>query len=114
MIPWLLTIELLSKKSTKLSELVGAMITQYPCSGEINFKVQDSDQTIQKILSHYQKLHPEINRVDGISCDFGDWRFNVRASNTEPLLRLNVEARGEQAQQLMQEKTSELKQIIAS
>ncbi len=114
MIPWLLTIELLSKKSTKLSELVGAMITQYPCSGEINFKVQDSDQTIQKILSHYQQLHPEINRVDGISCDFGDWRFNVRASNTEPLLRLNVEARGEQAQQLMQEKTSELKQIIAS
>ncbi|MFC3903176.1 phosphomannomutase [Acinetobacter marinus] len=114
MIPWLLTIELLSKKSTKLSELVGAMIAQYPCSGEINFKVQDSDQTIQKILSHYQALHPEINRVDGISCDFGDWRFNVRASNTEPLLRLNVEARGEQAQQLMQEKTSELKQIIAN
>lgn len=114
MIPWLLTIELLSKKSTKLSELVGAMITQYPCSGEINFKVQDSDHTIQKILSHYQTLNPEINRVDGISCDFGDWRFNVRASNTEPLLRLNVEARGEQAQQLMQEKTSELKQIIAS
>lgn len=114
MIPWLLTIELLSKKSTKLSELVGVMIEQYPCSGEINFKVQDSGQTIQKILSHYQALNPDINRVDGVSCDFGDWRFNVRASNTEPLLRLNVEARGEQAQQLMQEKTSELKHLIGN
>lgn len=112
MIPWLLVIDLLSKKGTSLSTLVNGMIAQYPCSGEINFKVENTQTTIDRILADYQDLQPNIDRTDGISCDFGEWRFNIRASNTEPLLRLNVETQGENAQSLLKDKTAELSQKI--
>ncbi len=106
MIPWLLVTELLSRSGKKLSQLVGERIQAYPCSGEINYRVNNMQQTIERILHHYtnQSVHPEhvegqtdypvIDHTDGVSIEFPDWRFNLRGSNTEPLLRLNVETRG--------------------
>ena len=91
MIPWLLVIELLSETGQSLSSLVDAMIERFPCSGEINFKVADTAKTIDKIMAHYQSQNPKIDTTDGVSLNFGAWRFNIRASNTEPLLRLNIE-----------------------
>ncbi|HCK30303.1 MAG TPA: phosphomannomutase CpsG, partial [Acinetobacter ursingii] len=79
--------------------------------GEINFKVADTQITIQKLFDHYAAQHPQIDRTDGVSLDFGIWRFNVRASNTEPLLRLNIESRGEQARP-MQDYVDELTTLI--
>ena len=112
MIPWLLVIDLLSKKQATLAELVGDMIGKYPCSGEINFKVNNAQHTIQQVLAQYQALKPELDTMDGVSCAFSDWRFNIRASNTEPLLRLNIEAQGPQAQQLVQDKVAEISALI--
>lgn len=102
MIPWLLVTTLLSETEQSLSTLVENMIAKFPCSGEINFKVADTQATIQKLFDHYHDQNPEIDRTDGVSLDFGLWRLNVRASNTEPLLRLNIESRGhdDQAQSI--------------
>ncbi|MAK30804.1 phosphomannomutase CpsG [Acinetobacter sp.] len=102
MIPWLLVTTLLSETEQSLSTLVENMIAKFPCSGEINFKVADTQATIQKLFDHYNDQNPEIDRTDGVSLDFGLWRLNVRASNTEPLLRLNIESRGhdDQAQSI--------------
>lgn len=112
MIPWLLTINLLSNTKKSLSQLVEAMIAAFPCSGEINFTVTDSTVTIQKILTHYQPQNPEIDRTDGISLNFGEWRFNVRASNTEPLLRLNIESFATKNPRPMAEYVAELTALI--
>lgn len=101
MIPWLLVIELLSQRNQSLSDLMHDRMQMFPCSGEINFTVADSQSTIDKILAHFAHSNPQIDRTDGISADFGDWRFNLRASNTEPLLRLNIEACGKNAQVLI-------------
>jgi phosphomannomutase/phosphomannomutase/phosphoglucomutase len=94
MIPWLLVTELLSRSGKKLSKLVGERIQAYPCSGEINYRVTNVTETIERVLQHYQSQNPIIDRTDGVSVEFADWRFNLRGSNTEPLLRLNVETRG--------------------
>lgn len=112
MIPWLLVIDLLSKQRSSLSTLVNGMIAAYPCSGEINFKVTDCQTTIADVLAHYAPEQPQIDRTDGISADFGTWRFNIRASNTEPLLRLNIETR--QDQDLLTQKIAELTDLIES
>lgn len=93
MIPWLLAVVVLSETKQPLSELVEEMIAKFPCSGEINFKVADTQATIQKIFDYFAEQNPIIDRTDGVSLDFGAWRVNVRASNTEPLLRLNIESR---------------------
>ena len=93
MIPWLLAVVVLSETKKPLSELVQAMIAKFPCSGEINFKVADTQATIQKIFDHFADQNPIIDYTDGVSLNFGAWRLNVRASNTEPLLRLNIESR---------------------
>lgn len=114
MIPWLLVISVLSETQLSLSTLVEDMIAKFPCSGEINFKVKDTASTIQKIFDHYQDQHPTIDRTDGVSLDFGAWRFNVRASNTEPLLRLNIESRHDRAPQPMQHYIDELTALIQS
>lgn len=114
MIPWLLAIVVLSETKQSLSSLVEEMIAKFPCSGEINFKVQDTAVTIQKIFDYYQAQKPEIDRTDGVSLDFGAWRFNVRASNTEPLLRLNIESRRDRHPQAMQHYIDELTAIIQS
>ena len=100
MIPWLLVAELLSSSGKKMSQLVGERITAYPCSGEINYRVNNVAETIERVLAYYckpQPLTPIIDRTDGVSVEFPNWRFNLRGSNTEPLLRLNVETRGDLA-----------------
>lgn len=114
MIPWLLAIAVLSETKQSLSLLVEDMIRKFPCSGEINFKVQDTQVTIQKIFDFYQAQQPIIDQTDGVSLDFGTWRLNVRASNTEPLLRLNIESRADHHPRPMQDYVDELTAIIQS
>lgn len=112
MIPWLLVISVLSETHQTLSSLVEGMIEKFPCSGEINFKVADTQATIQKIFDHFADQNPAIDETDGVSLNFGAWRFNVRASNTEPLLRLNIESRKDQNPKPMQDYVDELTQLI--
>ncbi|POU19952.1 phosphomannomutase CpsG [Acinetobacter sp. ACNIH3] len=114
MIPWLLAMAVLSETGKSLSSLVEEMIAKFPCSGEINFKVADTQATIQKLFDHYADQKPEIDQTDGVSLNFGSWRFNVRASNTEPLLRLNIESRRDQNPRPMQDYVNELTQLIQS
>ncbi|WP_436906264.1 phosphomannomutase CpsG [Acinetobacter johnsonii] len=112
MIPWLLAISVLSETQQTLSSLVEDMIEKFPCSGEINFKVADTQATIQKIFDHFADQNPAIDETDGISLNFGAWRLNVRASNTEPLLRLNIESCKDQNPQPIQDYVDELTQLI--
>ena len=112
MIPWLLAISVLSETQQTLSSLVEGMIEMFPCSGEINFKVADTQATIQKLFDHFADQNPAIDDTDGVSLNFGAWRFNVRASNTEPLLRLNIESRKDQNPKPMQDYVDELTQLI--
>lgn len=112
MIPWLLAVSVLSDTQKSLSSLVEEMITKFPCSGEINFKVTDTQVTIQKIFDHFAEQNPAIDYTDGVSLDFGTWRLNVRASNTEPLLRLNIESRLDKNPKPMQDYVDELTQLI--
>lgn len=112
MIPWLLAMAVLSETGKSLSSLVEEMIAKFPCSGEINFKVADTQATIQKLFDHYADQKPEIDQTDGVSLNFGSWRFNVRASNTEPLLRLNIESRRDHHPRPMQDYVDELTQLI--
>ncbi|MGD8914134.1 MAG: phosphomannomutase CpsG [Candidatus Thiodiazotropha sp.] len=93
-IPWLLVAELLSITNRPLSELVGERMAAYPCSGEINYRVRDVQSSIEAVKNHFNgSLFLKVDTTDGLSMEFPDWRFNLRASNTEPLLRLNVETR---------------------
>ena len=110
MIPWLLVTELLSLSGKTLSQLVNERIAAYPCSGEVNYKVKDPTETIEHITNYFSSQSAEISNVDGVSIEFPNWRFNLRASNTEPLLRLNVESRGDR--NLMLEKLSEIEKQI--
>ena len=112
MIPWLLAVVVLSETKQSLSSLVEEMIAKFPCSGEINFKVADTQTTIQKIFDHYDEQKPVIDYTDGVSLDFGEWRLNVRASNTEPLLRLNIESRLDHNPKPMQHYVDELTALI--
>lgn len=112
MIPWLLAVSVLSETQQTLSSLVEGMIEKFPCSGEINFKVADTQATIQKIFDHFADQNPAIDDTDGVSLTFGAWRLNVRASNTEPLLRLNIESRKDQNPKPMQDYVDELTQLI--
>ena len=106
MIPWLLLVELMSTRNASLSSLIGDRVARFPASGEINRRVDDAVRVQREIEAEYGKAALDISHVDGLGMDFADWRFNLRASNTEPLLRLNVESRGDFA--LMQAKTREL------
>ncbi|HCU07211.1 MAG TPA: phosphomannomutase [Holosporales bacterium] len=110
MIPWLLVSELISIKNTPLSKMVDACIAAYPCSGEINYTVVDTKKTLDKIRKYFIPLNPIVDTQDGLSMSFVDWRFNVRASNTEPLLRLNIEAKNNIKR--VQEKVLEIEQLI--
>ena len=112
MIPWLLAVVVLSETKQSLSSLVEDMIAKFPCSGEINFKVANTQITIQKIFDHYADQKPVIDYTDGVSLDFGEWRLNVRASNTEPLLRLNIESRRDQNPKSIQTYVDEVTQLI--
>jgi phosphomannomutase len=95
MIPWLMVARLLSQGGKSLTDLVGSMRREFPSSGEINFRVTDLPAVVARVETALGAVARHTDRTDGLSLDFGDWRLNLRASNTEPLLRLNVEARGD-------------------
>lgn len=110
MIPWLLIAALVSGSGRSLGDLVADRVAKFPCSGEINFKVADARASVDRVLGHYAALAPTLDHTDGVSADFGDWRFNLRSSNTEPLLRLNVETRGDAI--LLQSRTDEISRLL--
>jgi phosphomannomutase/phosphomannomutase/phosphoglucomutase len=106
MIPWLLVTELMCRSGQPLSSLVGERIVCYPASGEINRRLNDPAATLAGIENHYRTVAKETDYTDGLSMEFDRWRFNLRCSNTEPVVRLNVETRGDQT--LMEQKTQEI------
>ncbi len=110
MVPWLLIAGLMSRTGTPLAELVEARMQAFPCSGEINFTVADAPAAIRAVLRRYAALEPQVDRTDGISADFGEWRFNLRSSNTEPLVRLNIESRANHG--LVAERVGEISDIL--
>ena len=110
MIPWLLLAEMISVQGKSLAELVDERIERYPVSGEINVEAADPQAVIEAVHARYAAQPHEIDRTDGIGMDFGDWRFNLRASNTEPLLRMNLETRGDHA--LMERRRDEILELI--
>ncbi|MBS7458547.1 phosphomannomutase [Coralloluteibacterium stylophorae] len=111
-IPWLLVAQLLARRGQPLSQLVAERMRRYPASGEINRHVADIRASIARIEEHYAPQATAIDRTDGLSLEFADWRFNLRGSNTEPVLRLNVESRGDAA--LMRRRTEEILALIDS
>ncbi len=110
MIPWLLVAELVSRNGKTLSQLVGERIKAYPCSGEINYTVPDAAVAVQAVREHYAQAQALVDTTDGLGLEFADWRLNVRSSNTEPLLRLNIEARSDA--QLVWQKVAEVASLI--
>jgi phosphomannomutase/phosphomannomutase/phosphoglucomutase len=110
MIPWLLVAQLVSTSGKTLSELVNDRMRLFPASGEINRKVADASRAIEEISNLYGGSAKSIDTTDGISLEYDDWRFNLRASNTEPVIRLNVESRGNES--LMKEKVSDILSVL--
>jgi len=110
MIPWLLLAELLGRTDASLSSLLEDRMAAFPASGEINRTLKNPEQVLKSIENHYSEQASDVAFIDGLSMDFSDWRFNLRLSNTEPLVRLNVESRGNPS--LMKERTEELLQAI--
>ena len=110
MIPWLLVTQIISETGQTLSQLVGERMRLFPASGEINRRVADAKATIAAVLEKYRSESKSVDFTDGVSVEFDRWRFNLRASNTEPLIRLNVESRGDEA--LLREMTAELLELI--
>ena len=110
MIPWLLVAELICAKQQSLESMVKARIEAFPSSGEINNTLNDADAALMRVTEKYQPQAKDVDTTDGLGMSFGSWRFNLRKSNTEPVIRLNVESRGDVA--LMKQKTSELLAII--
>ena len=110
MIPWLLLIEILSVEDRPLSELIKARMDRYPVSGEINRKVRNGHAVLEAIEAQYRGKELTSDHVDGLSMEFENWRFNLRPSNTEPVIRLNVETRADK--DLLKAKTDELIQLI--
>ena len=110
MIPWLLVAAIVSHSGQSLSTLVDDCMLRYPSSGEINREVADAGEAIRVIGERYGPESVAVDETDGVSIEMENWRFNLRASNTEPVIRLNVESRGDT--QLMQEKTAELLALI--
>jgi len=112
MIPWLKVLDLMSRSGRPLSELVNERISLFPSSGEINRRLESAGPAIEKVLGHYRSAAIHEDYTDGLSLEFENWRFNLRSSNTEPVVRLNVESRGDRA--LMEDKTTELLSLIES
>ncbi len=110
MIPWLLVAELLCVEGKSLSSMVEERIAKFPSSGEINSKLKDPEAAINRVLDAYKADAEHVDTTDGISVEFSDWRFNLRMSNTEPVVRLNVESRADVA--LMQSKTDQLLKLL--
>ncbi|MEY2853550.1 MAG: phosphomannomutase [Pseudomonadota bacterium] len=116
MIPWLIVLQVMSETGKSLSQLVGERMKLFPASGEINRKLDPSKGGAKAVLEraqqHYQSQAKFIDHTDGLSVEFDNWRFNLRASNTEPLVRLNVESRGDEA--LMRARTAELLALMGA
>ena len=110
MIPWLIIWELLSNIDLSLADLVARQQNMFPSSGELNFNVSNPSSCLENIKTFFEKKALQIDETDGISLTFEDWRFNLRKSNTEPLVRLNVETRGNTI--LLNKKTKEIKNLI--
>ncbi|MCP4874932.1 MAG: phosphomannomutase [Gammaproteobacteria bacterium] len=110
MIPWLLLAQMISSQNRSLAQMVDERIERYPVSGEINSQVADPAAVIERVEANYAGLPHQIDRTDGLGMDFGEWRFNLRASNTEPLLRMNVESRGDYA--LMEKRRDEILDLM--
>jgi phosphomannomutase/phosphomannomutase/phosphoglucomutase len=110
MIPWLLVLELMATRGKPLSALVDDMIAAYPSSGEINRTLANATGAMAALEQHYADIAESIDHIDGLSMSFTSWRFNLRSSNTEPVVRLNVESRGDNP--LMEEKTAEILQWL--
>ena len=110
MIPWMLVAELLCTTGKPLSALVGERIAAYPASGEINRQVEDAQATLETLKARYAGEAKSVDETDGYSFEFEEWRFNIRVSNTEPVVRLNVESRADEA--LMKAKTDEVLAIM--
>jgi len=110
MIPWLLLAEMISSQNRSLADMVDERIERYPVSGEINTRVTDTAAVLERVEANYADLPHEVDRTDGLGMDFGDWRFNLRGSNTEPLLRMNVETRGDLA--MMERRRDEILDLI--
>jgi phosphomannomutase len=98
----------MSDENSNMSDLVNKMVSNYPCSGEINSTVSNAQKKIEEIQEKYSD--GKVDELDGLSIEYPNWRFNVRMSNTEPLLRLNVESRHDE--KLMASKTAELLELI--
>jgi len=112
MIPWLLLVELLSQDARSLSQVVDQCMLDFPCSGEINFTIANAKEAIVRVQQYYASQPHQLSTLDGISMDFGAWRFNLRSSNTEPVVRLNVETKGDAS--LLNAKVAELKGLLVS
>ena len=110
MIPWLLVMELISSSGRPLSDLVRAMVEAYPSPGEINRTIADPAKAIRQVKQHYEAKALVIDEIDGISMEFTDWRFNLRMSNTEPVVRFNVETRGDR--ELLKQRQNEVLAIL--
>lgn len=106
MIPWLLVAALISERGQSMSSMVGERMEAYPCSGEINRTIEDPLAALAKVEAFYRDQAETVQDIDGLSMELGNWRFNLRMSNTEPVVRLNVESRADQA--LMEAKTAEI------
>jgi phosphomannomutase/phosphomannomutase/phosphoglucomutase len=112
MIPWLSVLELMSRSGKPLSELVRERVERFPASGEINRRLDDPRAALARVRRRYEGQAVRVDETDGVGIDFDDWRFNLRMSNTEPLIRLNVEARGDR--DLMRRKTEEVLAVLDS
>ena len=112
MIPWLIVVELMTKTNKPLSELVDKRMAAFPASGEINNVIEYPAALIQTVEETYRSEAHNIDHTDGLSMSFDNWRFNLRISNTEAVVRLNVESRADE--HLMQMKTDELLALIRS
>ena len=110
MIPWLVLCELMGRSGKSMSALLAERMAAYPSSGETNFTLQDPQTSIAAVLGHYEPLALHKDETDGLSLEFDDWRFNLRASNTEPVVRLNVESLGDS--DLVAIKLAEIKTLL--
>lgn len=106
MLAMLLILKLLQESGQTLGEMVAQRVAKFPCSGERNFRVDNAEQKIAEIWNEFAPQSTYADRIDGINLEFRDWRFNLRSSNTEALLRLNVETRGNHA--MMEDLTQKL------
>ena len=110
MIPWLLVLGVMSETGKTLGQLVSARQRLFPASGEINREIADATAVTARVQAHYAKSARVVDFTDGLSMEFDQWRFNLRGSNTEPLVRLNVESRG--SEELMQRQTAEVLRLM--